>query len=195
MRKFDELTDKEKQKAREEHTSDGYLDYEWCDCVYEDVVRMAALLGIDITEDRKRHHIYFSGFNCQGSGASFSAVYRMEPTAVQDIQRETTDEELLRIATELTAMQVEQRMQNLEPFRASVYESLQGYSVSVEIKDAGTDEVGEPDEDRFCELMNDFAAWIYEQLEAEHDWLYSDECVDEQLRDQEFEDAEEEYES
>lgn len=76
-----------------------------------------------------------------------------------------------------------------------MYESLQGYSVSVDIKDAGTDEVGEPDEDRFRKLMNDFADWIYKQLEAEHDWLYSDECVDEQLRDQEFEDAEEEYES
>jgi hypothetical protein len=35
-------------------------------------------------------------------------------------------------------------------------------------------------------LMRDFADWIYERLEQEHDYLLSDETVDEQLADANF---------
>ena len=55
-----------------------------------------------------------------------------------------------------------------------------------DIHDFGVDEVGEPDEDAFAQLMRDFADWIYKTLEAEHDWLTSDEVVDEALAEETF---------
>jgi len=32
-------------------------------------------------------------------------------------------------------------------------------------------------------LINDFASWLYKQLESEYDYLCSDECVDQYLND------------
>lgn len=189
-RPFDELSEKAKDKARETYTSGAYLDYEWWDGVYEDAVRMARMLGIEIgtTTHAGRKpgttyqttDIYFSGFGSQGDGACFAGEYSHAPDAVKDITTETNDEELLRIAQELTLMQVTQRLQGLESFTAAIVVSG-GNNIRIEIRDWGTDEIGEPDEEVFARLMEDFASWVYKQLEAENDYLYSDEYVDERL--------------
>ena len=46
--KFEELSERAKQKAREEYTSGEYPGYDWWDGVYEDAVRMGQMLGIEI---------------------------------------------------------------------------------------------------------------------------------------------------
>lgn len=187
--KFEELSERAKQKAREEYTSGEYPGYDWWDGVYEDAVRMGQMLGIEIgttthvsTKGRNytTTNIWFSGFGSQGDGACFDGTYRYAPDAAKHIDQETTDEELLRIAKELTLMHVTQRLQGLEYFTAAIH-AERNNSIRTEIRDWGVDEVGEPDEEKFRRLMQDFADWIYARLEDENDYLYSDEYVDERL--------------
>ena len=187
---FDELSEKAKDKARSDYTSGEYLHEDWWEHIYYDAVNMGQMLGIEIgttTHQTSRGggystiNIYFSGFSSQGDGACFDGQYKYAPDAVKNISLQTNDEELLRIAKELTLMQVTQRLHGLEYFTAAI--SVDGGSncIRTEIRDWGVDEVGEPDEDDFKQLMENFASWIYKQLEAENDYLYSDEYVDEQL--------------
>lgn len=180
--KFKDLPEKAKQKAREDYTSGDYPGYDWWDDTYEDAVRMAEMLGIHIGKTKNHgHDIWFSGFWCQGSGANFDADYCFAPKAIKRITSECNDAELLRIAQELTLMQLTQRLKGLEEFSGTVRTVHNSSCVSTDIRDWGTDEIGEPDEDQFDTLMQDFAGWIYKQLEAEHDYYHSDEYVDERL--------------
>jgi hypothetical protein len=187
--KFEELSERAKQKAREEYTSGDYPGYDWWDGVYEDAVRIGQMLGIEIgttthvsTKGRNytTTNIWFSGFDSQGGGACFDGDYRYAPDAAKHIDQETNDEELLRIAKELTLMHVTQRLQGLEYFTAAIH-AERNNSIRTEIRDWGVDEVGELDEKAFAQLMQDFADWIYARLEDENDYLYSDEYVDERL--------------
>lgn len=188
--KFDELSEHAKERARENYTSGDYPGYEWWDAIYDDAVRMARLLGIEIgttTHSGRKPgttyqttNIWFSGFCSQGDGAHFAGDYKFAPNAVKDIEQETTDEELLRIATELTLMQLTQRLNGHEYFRGSIF-SDNSNCIRTEIYDWGIDEVGEPGEEDFKQLMQDFADWIYKRLEDEYDYLCSDEYVDERL--------------
>lgn len=187
--KFGELSERAKQKAREKYTSGDYLVDEWWDGVYEDAVRIGQMLGIEIgattrvsTKGRNytTTNIWFSGFGSQGDGACFDGDYSHAPDAVKDITAETNDEELLRIAQQLTTMQLTQRLQGLEYFTAAIH-AERNNSIRTEIRDWGVDEVGEVDEKKFQRLMSDFADWIYARLEDENDYLYSDEYVDERL--------------
>lgn len=186
---FDELSERAKQNARKEHTSGDYPDHEWWDNICYDAVRMGQMLGIEIgttahVSTKGRNYtsinIWFSGFSSQGDGACFDGTYRYAPDAVKNISLQTNDEELLRIAQELTLMQLTQRLQGLEYFTGAIVVSS-GNNIRTEIRDWGVDEVGEPDEEDFTRLMQDFADWVYKRLEDENDYLYSDEYVDEQL--------------
>ena len=77
--KYDELSERAQQKAREWYLEDG-LDYSWWDYSYEDVARVADILGIDLSlkaiplmngKCRYEPEIYFTGVYSQGSGSSF----------------------------------------------------------------------------------------------------------------------------
>jgi hypothetical protein len=198
---FDELDESAKDKARDKVRYDNVND-EWWDFVYEDAVRMGALIGINISKTdhhrkgRKSHQsidISFSGFCSQGDGASFEGDYWFVPDALLKVQAETSDEELLRIAQELLLLQLGRRMRGLEPFSATIttsgrYSHSGTMSVTVEADD-DQDVVKMNDEgleDDVTQLMRDFADWIYKNLEAEHDYLTSDECIDQYLAEEKF---------
>ena len=194
---FSELSEDAKQKAREHHTSDGYPYDDWWDGVYDDANRVAKILGLDIELTRQTKsggtvavvNISFSGFWRQGDGASFEGSYRYNPQAIAEMNEYCNDDELIRIATELTVMQTTQRLKSLDFFAATIRQSgrySHSYTMDFEIHDYGIDEIGEPDKTQFAQLMRDFADWIYKTLETEHDYLMSDKVVDEQLADEKF---------
>jgi hypothetical protein len=201
-RSFDELDESAKDKARDKIRYDGVQD-DWWDTVYEDAVRMGALLGVNISSTQQKTSkgrtytttdISFSGFCSQGDGASFVGNYRFAPDALLKIQEETTDEELIRIAQELLLLQLGRRMKSLEPFSATISTSSSNYShsgtmrvdVNSEDENDEHDEVSDSLEDDVTQLMRDFADWIYKNLETEHDYLTSDECIDQYLAEEKF---------
>lgn len=168
------------------------LDYGWWDCVYEDAVHIGSLMGIEIDErtrpGRKKPElsIYFSGFGSQGDGASFEGNYMPKPDAIKAIQSETNDEELLRIAVELTALQVVAKLSGYDLRGARIRtQGRYGHSggMHVEVHDDLDEYVYE---EPLANLMRAFADWIYRSLECESEYLTSDECIDERLRDETF---------
>ena len=126
---FSELSETAKQSARNKYTSGDYPHDEWWDNVYEDANCIAKILGLDIESTRTLKNgkcvldvdINFSGFCSQGDGACFKGYYRFNPKAVDVLNFEgCIDKELIRIATELTMMQMTQRLLGCEPFAANI---------------------------------------------------------------------------
>lgn len=199
---FSQLSDAAKEKARDAlRYSEHYLYDEWWDSVYEDAARVATILGLDITErcSTANGKIYqapainFSGFSSQGDGACFRGSYRFNSKAVDEISAYCSNAELVSMATALHTLQLVRRLHGLEPFSAEIttsgnYSHSGAMSVIVNAYDIN----GEDDEalgdldDEVTQIMHDFADWIYKSLETEHDYLMSDEVVDEQLVDEMF---------
>lgn len=193
---FEELSDEAKEKARQDYISSDYPYDDWWDGVYEDAARVAKILGLDITETRVEAGktrevitnicINFSGFWSQGDGASFAGRYSFNEKAVEEMRSYCSDETLISLAERLTVMQVTQRLKSCELLSATITQYGNYNSMRHEIHDWGIDEVGEPDEDDFVNIMDGFATWIYNTLEAEYDHLCSDECVDQYLTEEKF---------
>ena len=206
---YDELDDSAKAKAREWYAQLVFNDsWDW-EFVYEDAELMAGLMGIEI--DRRAWTnargykgsepcIYFSGFSSQGDGACFEGSYRYKKGAVAAIKKETGfghkrpdgtvgtgDKELIRIATELQAIQ----RKNFYKLRAACTHKgpyYHSYSMSVDVEDSENKyrDLGDA-EVEVRQLMRDFADWIYDRLEAEYDYLRSDEAVEESILANEYE--------
>jgi len=153
--------------------------------------------------------IQFSGFSSQGDGASFSGTLWIEnfPTAsaktAQDYPTDTELEILARRANEIfehiTAVHVAQRLMTDEEFergddtmhyadcypaaRYNVERHSRGHATRV--KD-GHYALPHDIEDALNKLCEDFADWIYTQLEQEYEYRTSDEQTIEHIEDNEM---------
>ncbi|MDQ0422317.1 hypothetical protein J2045_003365 [Peteryoungia aggregata LMG 23059] len=83
---FDELSDRAKEKARDNYRQ-NYPDDGWWDSSYEDFDKIADMMGICIAtkqvplmngKNKSVPAIYFSGFWCQGDGACFEGNWYPE---------------------------------------------------------------------------------------------------------------------
>lgn len=182
--KFAELSDAAKEKAREWYRS-GALDYDWWDFIYDDAATIAGLIGIDLFTNvvkKRGPQIYFSGFCSQGDGACFFGSYRYAAGSVATVKSHAPqDKELHRIVEGLHDCQ-----------RRAFY----GITATIEHRghynhsgcmSFDFDCERKFDENEVKQLLRDFADWIYGQLEKEHDWLTSDEQVDESITANEYE--------
>lgn len=191
---FDELTDEAKEKARDWYRS-GALDYVWWDSVYENAANAADKLGITLRTKlvklmnggtRQEPCIWFSGFCSQGDGACFEGDYCYRKNSVKELMAEwPKDEKLHAIAKGLQDVQ----RRNFYKITAVVthrdrycHEHSVDIDVTVDDRDYDKDT-----DDTVAECLRDFMRWIYESLEAEHDWRLSDECVDEDITANEYE--------
>lgn len=202
---FDQLSERAQQRALDT-TRDWNIDDGWWDCVYEDAVHMASLMGIKIDTDSRRTRnnssakyprIYFSGFWSQGDGASFSGSYACRPNAVKDITMERDDPILIAIAEELTALQVSATFEFGYPFVCSITTGSQNsHSGTMDISNVELDGCDDGAAKRWSarttwDLDNDaldaldlfrrFADWIYAQLKTEYEYLTSDAIIKEVL--------------
>ena len=202
---FDQLSDKAKENARNENRDWNVEGIDWWDYTYEDAVRMGALLGIEIgTRQRKTTvdidiDISFSGFWSPDDHASFAGSYRRRPDAVKLVEAKCNDEELIRIAKALTALQVAAKLLYDDELEAKITHDRR-YGIDVEVLAIdepagsinrrpgcfGSTDVTEEEFEEVRTLMNDFATWIYDSLEATYDHLTSDEAVEEALADRLF---------
>lgn len=175
--KFEELSDRAKDEVRYWLNCDSD---DW-DCEYEDFVRMAEILGIEIdTRPIKlmggSYHnepkIFWSGFYHQGSYLVFEGRYRYAKGAVKRMKAETNDETLIGIAEALQAAQ-RPYFYRLE----AVMSTRRDYMV-VEVMDR-EDSYREIPDTEVEGAMRDFAQWMYNSLQAEYEYRNSDEYIKE----------------
>lgn len=168
----------EQARSREQH-------FDWWGSTYGDAVRIGALLGIDIATKHSHHpSIYFSGFCSQGDGACYTGHYSQPAHDVVAAVTEHApqDTELKRIAEGLTVLQVTARMKYGGHVSAIVTTSgnyCHSGTMNVEVdfhEDVELSQMGGIDAD-LTQLLRDFADWIYERLEAENDYMYSEEYI------------------
>jgi len=190
---FSGLSEKAQQRAIDDaRYSEVDSGYDWWDNVFEDAVRMAALLGIEIDQRNGEHHsyagpkIYFSGFCDQGDGACFQGTYRPKPDAFAAVKAECNDETLISLAERLTTLNVESTLHHEVKLCYVTVSTYGRYSHSNTMSatyeyDADVAETDSAFEDDLLACLREFADWIYNQLEAEFDYLTSDEVVKERL--------------
>lgn len=190
---FSDLSEKAQQRAIDDaRYSEVDGSYDWWDNVFEDAVRMAALLGIEIDQRNGEHHsyagpkIYFSGFCNQGDGACFQGTYRPKPDAFAAVKAECNDETLISLAERLTTLNVESALHHEVELCYVTVSTYGRYSHSNTMSatyeyDADVVEADSAFEDDLLACLREFADWIYEQLEAAFNYLTSDEVVRERL--------------
>ena len=190
--KYEELSDRAKQRARECYLEGG-LDYSWWEDSYEGFARVAEILGITLSQRsvplmsgkcRYEPEIYFSGFYHQGSGSSFCGTYGYAKGAVAKIKKYAPqDEELHRIAQGL------QDVQRRHFYRLTAdITSARDHYIRVEVEDSENRyrDIGDAEDD-VRGLMNDFNDWMFKCLQDEYEYLTSDEAVEESIVANEYE--------
>jgi len=172
---FDELSESAKEAARE-WWRQTYPDYEWWDYVFDMAKAAGECLGIDV--DR----IYFSGFGGQGDGACFEGTYSYNKGWRKALKKEFGGEqlaELEKIGSALQAVQSSAFYKLSANVRQSGHYMHSGCTyINVDHEDRhATDD----EDEGIQEALRDFMDWIYRRLEAEFDWIMSDEQVDEAI--------------
>lgn len=182
---FEELPDEAKEYAIEKmRESDNYLPYEWYDCVYNDAITTASLMGWNIDK------IYFSGFWNQGDGACFEGTLEYRPGAYKEVtEYAPNDETLAFIAREWQALQ----RKHFYALRATIKHRGHYYherSMECIAEDTRKDYwhvLPHETEKEILELCAEFAQWVYKNLEEEYNCLMSDEAIAEFLTTNDYE--------
>lgn len=194
--RLDELSGAAKDKARTWYREGGF-DYDWYDAVYEDLQRIAEILGLDLKTrpvrlmgggTRQDPCIWFRGFWSQGDGACFETFYSHRKGAPHRIREYAPqDTELHRIADALQAIQ----RRNFYQLRADAshrghYYHEYSMAISVERDSPTYQDMTADAEEAVIEALRDLARWLYGQLQREYDYLSSDGAVDETISANEY---------
>lgn len=178
---YEDATPEQQAAARQEvRESPHYPNYEWWDYIYEDFREVALCMGIEVDK------IAFSGFWCQGDGASFTGTWGMP--AKGSIMKNTrayagADDELIRIAHELWDAQ----RRNFYKLYASITRTGHTYVHSntmildVETSHGHTGWAGDKYDTQVTDAMRHLADWLYRRLEDEYDYLMTDDAIHEYM--------------
>ena len=191
---FEELDDKAKETAREWFREGESEMFGAHGEINEPLETAAKLLGIEFDGVpvklmgggmRTEPDIRWSGFGCQGDGASFVGCYGHAKGAAKRIRAEfPTDTVLHGIADELAGIQKRNGYRVSARVRQMTVEVFKGD------KEAYADGSSEQDSALAAEVldaMRRFAQWIYDYLQQEYEYRMSDESVDESIRANEYE--------
>ncbi len=197
---YADLSDEAKKNAvrlwREDEAN--HPDHGWWDYTYTYAVTVGKVIGIEIgTRTVKtvkgatyeETDIEFSGFCCQGDGASFSGQLNVAgmKNCVERLKEEIgEDEKLVDLAEQAEALytliwmhEVAERLAPSED--AGWYECTTTSQFQIDRRpNCGNPRVDGESlplsiENAANALVGNFASWIYHQLEAEHDHLTSEE--------------------
>lgn len=201
--KFDQLSPEAQAKAIEKNY-DRDVDHEWWDAVYEDAVMMANIIGIqiDTRNGSQQPCIFFSGFSSQGDGACLEGQYAYKKGCLAELKvsapagykspetgqwvEQEGNAELHRICKALNAVQRKQ-FYGLEATVKQQGHYNHSGCTSIEVTHAEDmyRDIGEAEDD-IKTLLRDFMDWIYSRLEAEYNYLTSEEHIREAIQDDEF---------
>jgi hypothetical protein len=181
--KIDELSEKAQQRALEDRRASGnYPSDGWSESDIDDAKTIAALFGLDIDQ------INFSGFSCQGDGASFTGHYAYEPEALAQVKAHAPlDTDLHAIIERLQNLQAQHQGQLTATITHDRGRYYHEHSMDIEGELDG-EPLGYDDPDKeLCEILRDYARWIYRQLNKQYDYEMSDDAVLEDLQANEYE--------
>ena len=194
--RFPELSAPAKDKARAWYRELGPHD-DWWDAVYDDFERVCEILGIRLKARAVRLMrggtcqkpcVWFSGFWSQGDGASYEGYLCHAKGAAARIRDfAPRDATLHGIADRL------QDIQRRNFYQLAAEASHRGryfheYIMSVDVtRDSPTGQPSTEDaEETVTEALRDLARWLYRQLQAEYDYLTSDEAIEEGISVNEY---------
>jgi len=191
---FEQLSDSAKDKARQWMRDCEMQDFD-TEFMFEDFGLAAGILGIELNQTQNgTFDIRWSGFSSQGDGASFVGSYSNAPGASVKIREDYPEETGLHaIADGLTALQVGYRLSCGKFISASITQDDNHYcharTMDICVSEGEDEDVpfDGDGETRLLKLMRDFADWMYKSLEEEWDYRLSDECIDEYLKDGDYE--------
>ena len=183
------------------------VDHEWWDSTYDDFGQICTILGIELDRDEPS----FSGFWSQGDGASWTGRYRaqglgyagLEPLYTYDWapakirEHAPQDEELHRIADELCLLAriygptyaIVRRHDSRYVHSSTMCVSEWEYYDERDMDDVD-EKIIDHVEEALLHAFQALAQWLYKTLEAEYDYLTSDEAVIETLEANEIEEDE-----
>lgn len=196
--KFDELSDRSKEKARDWWRQCENQDSSFHEFVIDDAETIGEMLGIEfrtrsvrLMGGGVRHEpcIFWSGFSSQGNGACFEGTYLYEKGAAKKIREHAPQDTVLHAIAD-SLQDVQRRY--FYRLRANVDHADHHYSHSrttrIEVTNPETyADVPQDDEDMIANELRNFMDWIYQQLEKEYDYTMSDENVDESILLNEYE--------
>lgn len=194
--RFDELDERAREAARDWYR-EGAFDHDWYEVIYEDFETICEILGVSLASKPVRlcgggtrydPRIYFSGFSSQGDGACFEGNYAYAKAAPARIRAHAPqDTELHRIALALQALQRRYFYQLAASIRhGGRYYHEYSMEIAAERHGLAVQDVSSAAEEAITEALRDLARWLYRQLEAEHDYLNSQEAVDEAISANEY---------
>lgn len=190
---YKELSDKAKERARDKFREWACDDDHWFEAVYEDVERIAPLMGIHFKKrevrllgggTRSKPCIWFSGFSSQGDGACFEGIWNASDVQLRQLKKYAhKDAELHRICREFrdVARKFKDASFTVE-HRGHYY-----HKYSTDFEFPYDRELPEETRKQLIEAARDFMEWIYRSLEAEYTYQTSDECLEEMLEGNEYE--------
>jgi hypothetical protein len=187
---FQELSATAKENARMRYRAHS-PEQDWCDHIIADFDQVCRLLGVELSTrsvrllgggTRQEPKIHFSGFGCQGDGASFEGFYRYRPGAVRAIKEfAPQDAKLLRIAAALQGLQ-RRHFYRLEAAIGSRGRECHEYTMTFDVYRSGA-EVHCAIAADLMEILRDLARWLFGQLQAEWEYLSGDDFIDGELID------------
>lgn len=183
--KFEELEDSAKEAARNWYRSAS--QDQWWEGVYESAAEVADMLGIEIHLRKGTPVIFFSGFCSQGDGARFEGSYAYKKGALKAVKADRPEDvELHALAKSLQDVQ-RRNFYKLTAECTSTGHYQHSGCMAVEVSYSDDMYRAVTDEDEVRQLLREFADWIYQKLENEHDWLNSDAQVEESIEANQYE--------
>jgi hypothetical protein len=186
---YSELSDAAKAKARDWYRETSQGDNYFSESVIEDAATIAALLGIELKTTRKAPCIHWSGFACQGDGASFEGDFDPKAMKTPDLfAHAPTDEKLHAVAVNI--LEAAQAI----PGEWTANISLSGHRyvhsnmMQIDIEQGEDEtEISPEMEKALLDSLRAFADWIYSQLESEYEYQNSDDAVADIIEANEYE--------
>jgi hypothetical protein len=196
--KYDELSERAKERARDWLREASAGDSDWSEYVIEDFAKIAAFCGWDIKQravklmgggTRMEPQVYWSGFGTQGSGACFEGEW--SPSAVNSRGLRAyapRDKELRSIGARFNKLK--RAIPCLMDAGATASHTGRGeheLTVTFEARGLGTERTREAREESLVEASRDLMRWLYRALEREYEYQNSDEQIAENIRANEYE--------
>jgi hypothetical protein len=192
---WDSLPKRVQEKILDDHRYDDVADWDWWDTLFDGFTAVAETLCVGIEENSRRMKaVYFESYpwGCSFDGLYGTSEYRQSPQEQFSLARLLIrakcpqDKELHRIADGLYEVQARNDFAIVAQVKSGTQAS-HSYAATIDVQLDGDvlddQELSDSDEREVTQLLRDFMDWMASQLEAESDYLTSDEYVIERVRE------------